>query len=61
MMFHPANEGMSLPLRTGATTNAFNRQLRLAYERDYSFVEGEPVVLGNAPIQWSRKIAFNAG
>ena len=58
---HAANEGHSLPVRAGVLTNTFQTMLRSAYENDFGFAVGEPVVLGNAIIQWSRKFAFFDG
>lgn len=60
-MFHPANEQLTMPLRAGQITDTFRTLLRSAYEDDYGFAAGEPVALGNAPIQWSRKFAFDDG
>lgn len=58
---HTANEDMMLPVRAGSLSDTFQGLLRSAYEDDYGFPAGTPVVLGNAPIQWSRKFAFVDG
>lgn len=58
---HAANEDLSMPVRAGKISDTFRTLLRSAYEDDYGFPAGQPVVLGNAPIQWSRKLAFNDG
>jgi len=57
---HRANEG-PLPLRAGNMSDRFRNLLRLAYEQDYGFDRGHPVHLGNAAIQWSRKLSFYHG